>query len=98
MRFSSSVLCRAGSRATNSSNSPKVAARAPADTNTNLNPFLAWPSISCALGEPTGDDADLDRIALLLQGGIAESPLPAEAPNADELNAFLVRTREDRFS
>ncbi len=49
------------------------------------------------LGEATGFDADLDRIELMLQDALATSPLPAEAPNADELNEFLVRMRREQF-
>ncbi len=50
-----------------------------------------------ALGEAPGCDSDVDRIELMLQEALAASPLPAEAPNAEELNEFLVRMRRERF-
>jgi hypothetical protein len=50
-----------------------------------------------ALGEATGFDADLGRIELMFQEALATSPLPAEAPNAEELNEFLVRMRKVQF-
>ncbi len=50
-----------------------------------------------ALGEATGFDADLGRIEFMLQEALAASPLPAEAPNVEEVNDFLVRMRKDRF-
>jgi hypothetical protein len=42
-------------------------------------------------------DADLERLETLLESARAASPLPAEAPNVDALEAFLVRTRRQRF-
>ncbi len=51
-----------------------------------------------ALGEATGFDDDLGRIELMLQEAVATSPLPAEAPNTDDLNDFLVRMRKERFA
>jgi predicted nucleotidyltransferase len=51
-----------------------------------------------ALGEGTGFDADLGRIELMLQEALATSRLPPEAPNADELNAFLVKMRKEQFA
>ena len=50
-----------------------------------------------ALGEATGFDSDLGRIELMLQEALAASPLPAEAPNVEEVNDFLVRMRKERF-
>jgi len=50
-----------------------------------------------AIGDATGFDADLGRIEAMLQEALAASPLPAEAPNADELNEFLVLMRKERF-
>jgi hypothetical protein len=46
-----------------------------------------------AIGAAGGFDADLGRIEAMLQEALAVSPLPAEAPNADELNEFPVRMR-----
>jgi hypothetical protein len=51
-----------------------------------------------ALAEATGYDADLDRLDLLLHEALGDSPLPAGAPNADEVNEFLVRMRKERFA
>lgn len=34
----------------------------------------------------------------MLQEALAESPLPREAPNADELDEFVIRMRKERFA
>ena len=51
-----------------------------------------------ALADAASYDADLDRVERMLQEALAESPLPPEAPNADELNEFLIRMRKERFA
>lgn len=43
-------------------------------------------------------DADLERLESLLEVAHRESTLPAEAPNAEALNQFLVRVRRHRFA
>ena len=42
-------------------------------------------------------DADLERLDPLLEAARDASPLPAEASNAEALDAFLVRMRKERF-
>jgi hypothetical protein len=49
------------------------------------------------LGQAGGFDDDLGRIEVMLHEALAASPLPAETPNWDELNDFLVRMRRERF-
>jgi len=51
-----------------------------------------------AIVEATSFDEDLGRIEFLLQEAHATSPLPPEAPNAAEVDEFLVRMRKERFA
>lgn len=44
-----------------------------------------------------GFDADLERLAALLETARTESPLPSESPNADALDGFLIQKRKERF-
>lgn len=51
-----------------------------------------------ALAQAEDFDTELERLELLLETARSESPLPAEAQNADAIDEFLIRRRKAHFT